>query len=728
MDKTKNILLIIAAIVIVGCLLYIPGLTKLGLYRDDWNNFYNLTVRGPEKLIEAYQADRPADGYLITLLYRLFGVNIRAYFIWNLCCRIFGSVFLALSLLVIWPRTPKMAALAGLLAVVFPGFLQQIDGIAYIPHQTAMLCFLISLWLTALACEPGQKDWNVLYTFLSMIFAFAYMMLMEYYVGMEIYRIGLIYMMNREKAGKGKPGSFFQSLLSYIPYLIPVAGFLVWRVFFYQPERAGTDFMTEIIRPILAHPRHELIDLVVRTLKSVWKLFAGVWTIPAYNLINGLSMKAFMNTFIPAFIIFAVGQVFLFLMHRRKTDESVADAKNESAQWLWYGLICGAVAVLPLIIAGRDINFSASLDRFSWPGMIGAILFLAGLLGSLRDRSLRNALTMAAILLSVFVQCQNQVNYINQWKSTRDYWQQLMWRAPGIKEGTTIVSGGSLLVEEDYDVFAPASMIYYPNEPDWAPVGAEVLNTNTIRDVILQRNSSREVREIYVEKNYDKLLAISKPSETGCLRVINGENPIYSGVDWTKIPEIGSYSKLSQIITDPEKPASLPFFLSEELEHNWCYYYEKMELALQMNDAEGAAALADNAKEQNLKAGDSVEWIPVIEAYAQTGRMAEAMEIVEQLREDEWMEHNACRYFLAKEDTEVYGEINAVLCSWMPEEDKTGSEVNETVETNEPDNSAETSDAGKNGDEEKLEKNIIEPTEEIIEIVRLQREVLSNVL
>jgi hypothetical protein len=210
--------------------------------------------------------------------------------------------------------------------------------------------------------------------------------------------------------------------------------------------------------------------------------------------------------------------------------------------------------------------------------------------------------------------------------------------------------------------------------------------------------------------------------------VINGENPIYSGVDWTKIPEIGSYSKLSQIITDPEKPASLPFFLSEELEHNWCYYYEKMELALQMNDAEGAAALADNAKDQNLKAGDTVEWIPVIEAYAQTGRMAEAMEIVEQLREDEWMEHNACRYFLAKEDPEVYGEINDVLCGWMPEEDKTGSEVSETVETNEPDNSAETSDAETNVDEEKLEKNIIEPVEEIIEIVRLQREALSNVL
>ncbi len=667
MHKTKNTLLIIAAIVIVGCLLYVPGLTKLGLYRDDWNNFYNLTVRGPEMLIKAYEADRPADGYLITVLFRLFGTDIKAYFIWNLCCRILGSVFFALALLIIWPKTPKMAGLAGVLAVAFPGFLQQIDGIAYVPHQTAMLFFMLSLWLTALACEPGQKSWNVLFTFLSMLFCFAYMILMEYYVGMEIYRIALIYMMNREQAGKGKPRSFFQCLLSYIPYLIPLVGFLVWRVFFFQAERAGTDFTTEIIRPILEHPRHELADLAVRTVKSVWKLFAGVWTIPAYNMVNGLGMKDFVRTLIPSVMIFSASQLFLFLMHRRKTDESVADANNEAAQWLAFGLICGTVSILPLIAAGRDINFSASLDRFSWPGMIGAILFLTGLLGSLRDRVLRNVLTMAAVLLTVFVQCQNQFNYIHQWDQTKAYWQQLMWRAPAMEEGTTILSGGSLLVEEDYDVFAPASMIYYPGEIDWAPVGAEVLNTNTVRDVIFQRNGAREVRQIYVEKNYDRLLAVSKPTDNSCLRVIDGNNPVYSSSDWTKVPEIGSWSKLTQIITNPEQAAALPFFLGEEHEHGWCYYFEKMELALQMDDSEKAAALADQAAAQNLRAGDSVEWIPVIDAYAKTDRMEDALAAAEQLRADEMMERSACTYFLTKDDPSTYGEITDMLCGWMPE-------------------------------------------------------------
>ena len=718
MSKRKNMLLTIAAIVIVGCLLYIPQMKDLGLYRDDWNNFYNLTVRGPRMLIEAYNLDRPADGYLISLLYWFFGTNFRAYMIWNLCCRILGSVFFALALLRIWPKTSKMAGLAGLLAVAFPGFLQQVDGIAYVPHQTAMMCFMLSLWLTALACEPGQKSWNVLFTFLSILFSFASMMLMEYYIGMEIYRLFLIYLMNREQAGKGKPRSFFQSVFSYIPYVIPAAAFVAWRVFFFQAERAGADLI-DVLRPYKDDLINQMGDLVVRTIKSIWKLFAGTWTVPLYNIANGLSMRDFMKALIPALFIFAIGQLFLFLLHRKKTEDAIMDAGNEAAQWLWYGLICGTVAILPLIVAGRDINFSASLDRFTWPGMIGAILFLIGLLGSLRSRILRNILTMSVILISVFVQWQNQVNYASQWKMAQDYWQQLMWRAPALKEKATIVTGGALLVEEDYDVFAPASMIYFPGEIDFAPVGAEVLNSGTVRDVILGKNSGRYVREIFVNKNYDQLLAISKPTAEGCLRIIDGDAPIYSTMDWTKIPQIGEYSRLSQIITNPASPAVRPFFLKEELEHGWCYYFAKMELALQQGDAQTAAKLADEAAAKQLKAIDPVEWIPVIEAYARAGRMDDALEIVQVMRSDELLEHNACYYFRAKEETGDFGEIISILCGWMHADEPAAPEADMPVDTDAPAEivnqvSSETTDAA-----ETFEKNSEEAAEEVLEETKL---------
>ena len=200
----------------------------------------------------------------------------------------------------------------------------------------------------------------------------------------------------------------------------------------------------------------------------------------------------------------------------------------------------------------------------------------------------------------------------------------------------------------------------------WTPIGAEVLNSNTVRDVILQNRVQRETRKIFVDKNYGSLLAISKPSESACLRVIDGENPVYSSADWTLIPKVGDRSKLSQIIVDPEQAPALPFYLGQEQEHTWCYYYEKMELALQQNDAEKAAKLADEALTNDFAAGDAVEWIPVIRAYVQTGRMDDALTAARTLEDtDEVTGRNACTYFLSSDQDGAYTAVIDELCDWM---------------------------------------------------------------
>ena len=219
-------------------------------------------------------------------------------------------------------------------------------------------------------------------------------------------------------------------------------------------------------------------------------------------------------------------------------------------------------------------------------------------------------LTIAVLLTSIFVQWQNQVKHAELWTISKDYWQQMMWRAPSLKEYTTIVTEDALLVEEDYDVFAPASMIYFPHEDAWSPIGAEVLNRKTTADILLGNNSGRYVREIYTPKDYDHLLAVSKPTVDGCLRIIDGSVPLYSARDYTRIPQRSMFSRLSQIITEPETMPDYPFFLGKEQEHGWCYYFEKMELALQMADPLAASKLADEAVSKNLKAIDPVEWVP----------------------------------------------------------------------------------------------------------------------
>ena len=107
----------------------------------------------------------------------------------------------------------------------------------------------------------------------------------------------------------------------------------------------------------------------------------------------------------------------------------------------------------------------------------------------------------------------------------------------------------------------------------------------------------------------------------------------------------------------------MPFFLGEEQEHGWCYYYEKMDLAMQLDDPETAAQLADEAADRNLRAEDSVEWIPVIEAYVETGRADEAEQYAAILKDNEYMAFSACRYFGAKENADEYQEFIDLLCN-----------------------------------------------------------------
>ena len=156
--------------------------------------------------------------------------------------------------------------------------------------------------------------------------------------------------------------------------------------------------------------------------------------------------------------------------------------------------------------------------------------------------------------------------------------------------------------------------------------------------------------------------SICDPDRIPCLRPL-----IYSVSDWTKVSDVGDHSVLSQIITDPEQSAGLPFFMEAEQEHGWCYYYQKMELALQTGDPEKAASLADSAFSQELTPRDSVEWIPVVESYVQTGRMEEAESAAENLSSDVKMERSACAYFIAKDDP-AYDPIEKKLCGWMQTE------------------------------------------------------------
>ena len=76
---------------------------------------------------------------------------------------------------------------------------------------------------------------------------------------------------------------------------------------------------------------------------------------------------------------------------------------------------------------------------------------------------------------------------------------------------------------------------------------------------------------------------------------------------------------------DPRPPP--PELFGNEPPHNWCYYYEKAELARQNEDWAGIVDLGAQASARGLSPGDALEWLPFIEAYVRTGDLKTAREL-----------------------------------------------------------------------------------------------------
>ena len=83
----------ILLLILIGGSLYLPNMSELGYYRDDWNNLFNADSRGTEMLIEHYASDRPADGYLLSAAYRAFGADPFPYRLVNLASRVLAAIF-----------------------------------------------------------------------------------------------------------------------------------------------------------------------------------------------------------------------------------------------------------------------------------------------------------------------------------------------------------------------------------------------------------------------------------------------------------------------------------------------------------------------------------------------------------------------------------------------------------------------------------------------------------
>src|SRR5690606_30479892 len=115
------------------------------------------------------------------------------------------------------------------------------------------------------------------------------------------------------------------------------------------------------------------------------------------------------------------------------------------------------------------------------------------------------------------------------------------------------------------------------------------------------------------------ILLMIQSSENGCVRFINGNSPELSPYDADRLVLISPYSKLDNVMTEGDSPTVPVAVFGEEPEHDWCFYYQKADLARQRGEWEQVPLLLKEALDKGYYSGDPLEWMPFFQAYAVTG-------------------------------------------------------------------------------------------------------------
>ncbi len=611
--KNKKFLLALCLFLFLLLLAYVPNSQHFGYLQDDWNTLHVTEQRGPDFLIEHFSGDRPLRGYFGIVEYWLFGTNLQLYNISALTWRLLDTLFIFLSLMLIWPQKWLANILICSLIIIYPGFHEQPHVLDYQAQFVSRMAFSISLLLGLMAYLSKKKWLSVLLVAIALLSAQVCFGLMEYYIGMEAVRLILFILLFMHL---GKKIFTLRNITFMGIFLTNAFIFFFWRLFIFKPLRASVD--TGSMLSGYSDLGEKILQSGISLLKNLYRLVVSAFYDPL--LVFGKYLNSSEILTYLAITLIGTLIVFFVLLKGVKYFEllSLTDTKRYSLELIVVGIIGSIGALIPIIFGGREITYIILGDRFSFPGSISACILLIGLLSLLKNKRLQLFLFSILIGLSLMTQLVNGDIFKKNYLQTNSTWWQFAWRAPQLKRDTLLSGKIELgMNDEDYTFWSPANLIYYPGEGNLA-ITAEVLSPETKNKFFTGETESITRKYISYERNFKNILIFTKDM-TSCLHVIDGKHPEFSQSAPNYLREVAMLSDISLIdIHSTYSPHPRKDVFGPEPEKGWCYYYELAQLERQRGNWNLVSDYGQTAHEKGLSPSDPMEWIVFIQGFAYT--------------------------------------------------------------------------------------------------------------
>ena len=652
------------ALFLISGLVYLPFISQFGYYKDDWYLMYAAGTKGPLVFNEIFSIDRPWRALVMIPSYAIFGPNPLYYNLAAYVYRLLGALGFFWTLCLLWPRNRLANLSAALLFVIYPGFLSQPNAIDYQSHLSGLAAGMISIALTIKALTV-KGVWAKAILFLgSILLGLFYLSQIEWYIGLEVFRWGCIFFIFlRQRTGFWKAS--LNTIVKGSPVLLISAGFLIWRLYFFESVRGATNVDLQL-EGFLSSPLDFVMTWPGMLLNDIWDSVILAWFVPFRRLNLMLSDYEWLPGLGIAFLVLLT---WIVMQSWKKPED--ADSNNRSSMRrdaIWLGLILVIFGLLPVIMVGRSVDFK-NFSRYTLVASAGvALLWQAGV-SLLPNALLRNAVLGILLVLASLTHYVNGLAHVHETERISSFWWQVSWRVPQMTVGATLVANFSnVVVEEDYFVWGPANLIYYPESlhADYPQPGiyAVLRSDETVEKVVtLEERDFSNRRGIRTYPNYRNILILTQPTLDSCVQVMDGSRPELSSREDPRIIQISTFSEADQILFQEtfRKPPEIPF--GEEPAHLWCYYYEKATFARQAGDWKEVLRLGEEAFEKGYTPRDQIEWIPFLQAYAISRKPGRLAGIAPQLT-DPPVRDQACQILQDTDglSSEVRAEISRLFC------------------------------------------------------------------
>jgi len=621
------------ALLLICSLAYLPMIYRLGFYWDDWPSIWFLHFWGGQGFREGFASDRPLLAWIFMLTTPLFGETPVSWQYFSIFTRWITSLAWWWSLQGLWPNQPRAVFWAAALFAVFPGFSQQYIAVTY--SNAYLVYFLFILSIGAMIWAYRAARWFYPLMGVSLFLSLFSMLITEYFYGLELLRPFILWILISPTEGSWK-SRVYKVVRRWAPYLILLIPVLFWKALISPSPRAEIMLFNDLLRS----PLTSTISLGLTILGDFFKVNFLAW----FASLN----PGFLKDFEAGVLRLLIGAVLasllvtlLFSLFLTRKPDSASDSRKRLALPYWAQQAIG-LGILAFLVSGWTIwitNLHFELyfpyDRFMLITMLGTSLLVAGLAGVIEKRiPLGSILTALLVSVSVGIQFQYRLQYRQEWLSQKNFFWQLVWRAPGIQPGTTVMTSEiPFQYFSDNSLTAPLNWIYAPanisREMDYLLFDIEARLNKDLPAIQPDLPIHMPYRAARFEGNTSQAIVLFYDPPR-CLKVMNPAIDRFLPVKPLYIREAAPLSRLDLIIPNPEMKAAPPeHIFGSEPDHQWCYYFEKAELYAQQGEWETAAQMADQALKINKHFTEKniSELIPFIMAYAHTDRWKKAVEL-----------------------------------------------------------------------------------------------------